>query len=50
MNAPMIVALAIAIPVLLFPAALIWYMNVSGIVQALRKAAREEKSLTATER
>ncbi len=42
-----IVALAIAIPVILFPAALVWYMNFGGIVKAL-KETRVEKAVEAT--
>lgn len=38
MNAAMIVALVVAIPVVLFPAAFVWYLNVGGIVQAVREA------------
>ncbi|HEY97917.1 MAG TPA: hypothetical protein G4O16_07030 [Dehalococcoidia bacterium] len=47
MEATMIVALAVAIPVILFPVALIWYINISGIVQMIRekKAARVKKAL-----
>ena len=33
-----IVALAIAIPVILFPAALIWYLNIGGIYAAVKEA------------
>ena len=45
MTAGFIVALVIAIPIILFPVALIWYMNVGGIVQAVReaRAARQAK-------
>ena len=44
-----IVALVIAIPIILFPAAFVWYLNVGGIYAALkeareRKAAREAGS------
>ena len=43
-----IVALVIAVPVILFPAAFIWYLNIGGIVKAVREAkearvARKEK-------
>ena len=42
-----IVALMIAIPIILFPAAFIWYLNIGGIYAAVkearaRKAAREK--------
>jgi len=35
-------ALVIAIPVILFPAAFVWYLNVGGMFQAI-KEARERK-------
>ena len=38
MNAATIVALVVAIPVILFPAALVWYLNLGGIVKAVREA------------
>ena len=48
MQWELIVALVIAIPVILFPAAFVWYLNIGGIVQAVReaKAAREKKAAT----
>lgn len=48
-----IVALVIAIPIILFPAAFVWYLNVGGIYHAIqdarqkRRAAREEKTAVA---
>lgn len=33
-----IVALVIAIPVILFPIAFIWYLNVGGIYAAIKRA------------
>lgn len=41
-----VVALIIAIPIILFPAAFIWYMNAGGIYAAL-KAARERRAARA---
>ena len=38
MEGTMIVALVLAIPVVLFPAAFVWYLNIGGIVQAVREA------------
>ena len=48
MELTMIVALVIAVPVILFPAAFVWYLNIGGIVHAVRKAraAREKKAAT----
>jgi len=47
-----IVALVIAIPIILFPAAFVWYLNVGGIYRAVqtalaRKAAREKEATEA---
>ena len=42
MEWQVIVALVIAVPVILFPAAFIWYLNVGGIYTAVKKA-RERK-------
>ncbi len=44
-----IVALLIAIPIILFPAAFVWYLNVGGIYAAIKEArarrvARETKA------
>lgn len=41
-----IVALVVAIPAILFPAAFVWYLNIGGIVHAIReaKAVREKKA------
>jgi len=50
-----IVALVIAIPIILFPAAFVWYLNIGGIYQAIRdarqkrKAAREERTIALAE-
>ena len=42
-----VIALVIAIPIVLFPAALVWYLNVGGIYNVIkeargRRAARKE--------
>ena len=42
MEWQVILALVIAIPVILFPAAFVWYLNVGGMFQAV-KEARERK-------
>jgi hypothetical protein len=49
MNATLIIALAVAIPVVLFPAAFVWYLNIGGIVQALRQARAARAKEAATE-
>ena len=38
-----IVALVIAIPIILFPVAFIWYLNIGGIYTAI-KEARERRT------
>ena len=43
MEMGLIVGLVVAIPVILFPAAFVWYMNIGGIAQALREA-RESRA------
>lgn len=44
-----IVALVLAIPVILFPVAFVWYLNIGGIYHAIqearkRRAVREKKA------
>jgi hypothetical protein len=48
MNAALIIALMVAIPVILFPAAFVWYLNIGGIVAAV-KEARARKAAAAKE-
>ncbi len=48
MEWQVIVALVIAVPIILFPVAFVWYLNVGGIITAIREArarrtARVEK-------
>ena len=52
MHWEFIVALIIAIPIILFPVAFIWYLNVGGIYAAVRearkkRAAREQEHMVA---
>ena len=46
-----IVALVIAIPIILFPAAFVWYLNIGGIYAAIKEArarrVAREKGATA---
>ena len=46
MEWQVMVALALAIPVIIFPAAFVWYLNIGGIVHAVKeaKAVREKKA------
>jgi hypothetical protein len=43
MQWELILALVLAIPVILFPAAYIWYLNIGGIYTAIREA-RERRA------
>ncbi len=40
MDWQIIVALVIAIPIILFPVALVWYLNIGSVVAALREWRR----------
>ena len=40
MSWELIVALVIAIPVILFPAAFVWYLNFGGIYHAIQEARK----------
>ena len=40
-----IVAIVIAVPVMLFPVALIWYLNIGGMVAVLRRARARKHAL-----
>jgi hypothetical protein len=47
MNAALIIATVFVAPILLFPVALVWYINIGGMVQAMRerqKAGEPEKA------
>ena len=48
MEGQLIVALVLVIPVVLFPAAFVWYLNIGGIVSAVRekKVAKLAKETT----
>jgi hypothetical protein len=45
MEWQLIVALAVVIPVVLFPAAFVWYLNIGGMIQATKEAKAREKKL-----
>ena len=38
MQWDLVIALVIAIPIILFPAAYVWYLNIGGIYTAIREA------------
>lgn len=38
-----IVAITVIVPAILFPAALVWYFNVSGLLEVMRSTREREK-------
>lgn len=42
MQWEIVIALAIAIPIILFPAAFVWYLNIGGVYAAI-KEVRERR-------
>jgi hypothetical protein len=40
-----IVALIVAIPIILFPAAFIWYLNIGGMYVAIKEALKRQCAL-----
>ena len=50
MQWQLIVALAIVIPVILLPVAFVWFLNIGGMIHAVReaRAARVREAATAT--
>ncbi len=50
MEWPVIVAIAVLVPIFLFPAALVWYVNVTGIFEVWndRRKKAGAKKATAT--
>lgn len=53
MEWPIIIALVMVIPVILFPAAFVWYLNIGGIFTAVKEAgarrARRDRAKDETE-
>lgn len=43
MEGPVLVALIVVIPVVLFPAAFVWYLNIGGMTRAYRQARAARK-------
>ena len=51
MEWQIVLALVLTLPVILLPAAFVWYLDIGGIVQVAReaKAARERKAAAVAE-
>jgi hypothetical protein len=43
MQTELIIALVVAIPVILFPAAFIWFLNISGILTVMKESRARAK-------
>ena len=41
MGWPIIVALILIVPVILFPAAFVWYLNISGTYEVIKELRRK---------
>ena len=50
MEWQVIVALVVAVPVILFPVVLIWYMNIGGIYAAIKERRAAHARSTVTEK
>ncbi len=50
MNALTIIALVLAVPVMLIPAVLVWYINLGGVFAAIREAREKKVAGKATEK
>ena len=48
MQTELIVALVVAVPVILFPAAFVWYLNIGGVVKAVREARARKAAAVKT--
>ncbi len=46
MQWELIVALIVAIPIILFPAAYVWYLNLGGVYAAIREAKMKKAAQT----
>ena len=50
MEWQVIVALIVIIPVILFPVAFIWYLNIGGVYALIRKRWKAKKAVKVTPR
>ena len=46
MSWQVIVALVVAIPVILFPVAFVWYLNIGGLVSVAKKSRAKRAALS----
>ncbi len=50
MTTGLIVALVLAVPIMLIPAALVWYINISGIYTVIRETQKRRVAQRVTQR
>ncbi len=50
MEGQVVIALVIAIPVILFPAAFVWYLNLGGVFQSVKEARARKAAQKVTTR
>ena len=50
MDWQVVLALVLGIPVILFPAAYIWYLNIGGLYQVIHDARQKEKDRVKAQR
>ena len=43
MEIQLVIALAVAIPIILFPAAFVWFLNISGLLTVWKESRAREK-------
>lgn len=43
MQWQMVLALAVGIPVILLPAAFVWFLNITGLLQVMKEARARER-------
>ncbi len=48
MQWEMVVALVVAIPLILFPAAFVWYLNIGGVYAAVKEARQKKLAAVKT--
>jgi len=48
MEGQIALALTLALPIVLFPAAFIWYLNIGGTVHAIREAKKAKATVEIT--
>ena len=45
MEWQVILALVVAVPVILFPVAFVWYLNIGGIIAAVKEARKRKATI-----